>query len=328
VEAGLRGAEGTAKSFKTLATQITRGALKRIQETAGRIRRLEIQGATSIAVSAARALSQDLLDARTPGEAARLLDEGVAALVAARDTEPMLRNGLRYLQSHVPRDWSDREGFRGAVERASGEILGLFEESKRRIVEIGARRVRDGDTILTHCHSSVVTETLVEAHRQGRRFRVIQTETRPKYQGRITARELAEAGIDTTMIVDSAARHFMKEVDFVVVGSDAITSEGNVINKIGTSQVALAADEARIPFYVVSSLLKFDAVTIHGMYEAIEERDTGEIWGDPPAGLKIRNPAFDVTRRDYIHGVITEEGIISPHSILDAVHRHYPWILG
>jgi ribose 1,5-bisphosphate isomerase len=136
-----------------------------------------------------------------------------------------------------------------------------------------------------------------------------------------------EAGIDTTMIVDSAARHYMKEIDFVVVGGDAITSEGNVINKIGTSQVALAAGEARVPFYVVSTLLKFDPVTIHGEYEAIEERETAEIWDAPPENLKIRNPAFDVTRRDYIHGIITEEGIISPHSILEAVHRHYPWIL-
>ena len=302
--------------------------MKSIKETAGKIKRLEIQGATNVAVSAAKALAQDLLDAETPAEAARALDEGVRKLVAARDTEPMLRNGLKYIQSHVPRDWTDRDEFREAVERASAEIQGFFKESKTRIVEIGARRVRDGDTILTHCHSSAVTETLVEAHRQGRRFRVIQTETRPKYQGRITARELVEAGIDTTMIVDSAARHFMKEIDFVVVGGDAITSEGNVINKIGTSQVALAASEARIPFYVVSTLLKFDPVTIGGRYEAIEERDTGEIWDAPPKGLKIRNPAFDVTRRDYIHGVITEEGIISPHSILDAVHRHYPWILG
>jgi len=301
--------------------------LKSIKETAGKIKRLEIQGATNVAVSAAKALAQDLLDAETPAEAARALDEGVRKLVAARDTEPMLRNGLKYIQSHVPRDWTDRDEFREAVERASAEIQGFFKESKTRIVEIGARRVRDGDTILTHCHSSAVTETLVEAHRQGRRFRVIQTETRPKYQGRITARELVEAGIDTTMIVDSAARHFMKEIDFVVVGGDAITSEGNVINKIGTSQVALAASEARIPFYVVSTLLKFDPVTIGGRYEAIEERDTGEIWDAPPKGLKIRNPAFDVTRRDYIHGVITEEGVISPHSILEAVHRHYPWIL-
>jgi ribose 1,5-bisphosphate isomerase len=302
--------------------------LESIKETAGKIRRLEIQGATNIAVSAAKALVRDLLDAENPAEAARVLDEGALTLVAARDTEPMLRNGLKYIQSHVPPEWTDREEFREAVERASAEVQGFFKESKTRIVEIGARRVRDGDTILTHCHSSAVTGTLVEAHRQGKRFRVIQTETRPKYQGRITARELVEAGIDTTMIVDSAARHFMKEIDFVVVGSDAITSEGNVINKIGTSQVALAASEARIPFYVVSTLLKFDPVTIGGRYEAIEERDTEEIWDAPPAGLKIRNPAFDVTRRDYIHGVITEEGIISPHSILEAVHRHYPWILG
>ena len=74
-------------------------------------------------------------------------------------------------------------------------------------------------------------------------------------------------------------------------------------------------------------MLKFDPVTIYGDYEKIEERHTDEIWNNPPAGLKILNPAFDVTRRDYIHGLITEEGIISPHSILEAIHRHYPWML-
>ena len=100
------------------------------------------------------------------------------------------------------------------------------------------------------------------------------------------------------MIVDSAVRSFIKSADLVLVGSDAMTSEGNVINKIGTSQIALAANEARIPFYVVTELLKFDPQTIHGDYEAIEERDASEIWEDAPDGLKIRNPAFDVTRRD------------------------------
>ncbi len=203
----------------------------------------------------------------------------------------------------------------------------MFNEGKNQMIEVGARRIEDGDTVLTHCHSSGVTGTLLRAKEQGKDFKVIQTETRPKYQGRITAHELVEAGIDTTMIVDSAARHYMKEIDFVLVGSDAITSEGNVINKIGTSQVALAANEARVPFYVVSTLLKFDPVTIHGSYEAIEERHTDEIWDNPPDGLRILNPAFDVTRRDYVHGLITEEGIISPHSILEAIHRHYPWML-
>jgi ribose 1,5-bisphosphate isomerase len=106
-----------------------------------------------------------------------------------------------------------------------------------------------------------------------------------------------------------------------------MTSEGNVINKIGTSQIALAANEARIPFYVVTELLKFDPQTIHGDYEVIEERDATEIWEDAPDGLEIRNPAFDVTRRDYIHGIICEEGIISPHSIVEAVRKRYPWVL-
>ncbi len=137
---------------------------------------------------------------------------------------------------------------------------------------------------------------------------------------------MLDAGIKTTLIVDSAVRFVMNEVDLVVVGADAITSEGNVVNKIGTSMIALAASEARTPFYVVSELLKFDPITIYGDYEKIEERDSREIWKEPPKGLIIRNPAFDVTRRNFIHGIICEEGIISPHSITEVVRRRYPWI--
>jgi ribose 1,5-bisphosphate isomerase len=155
---------------------------------------------------------------------------------------------------------------------------------------------------------------------------VICTETRPLFQGRTTAKEMLGLGIETTMIVDSAARYFMNQVDLVIVGSDAITSEGNVINKIGTSMIALAAHEARTPFYVVSELLKFDPATVYGDYEKIEERTQAEIWKDAPAKLIVRNPAFDVTRRDYIHGIICEEGIVCPHSIMEVVRRKYPWV--
>ncbi len=301
--------------------------MDQIEETARAIKKLEIQGATSIAVKAVEALRDDLLASDSQATAQHVLEEGVKTLIGTRETEPMMRNGLRYLQKNLSGKWKSFASFSEEVEKASGEVLEFYYKARKNIVEIGSKRVRDGDTVLTHCHSSAVTESLIRAHESGKRFRVIQTETRPKYQGRITARELVEAGIETTMIVDSAARHFMKEIDFVLVGSDAVTSEGNVINKIGTSQVALAANEARIPFYVLCTLLKFDPVTIHGEFEAIEERGVDEIWEEPPEGLKMRNPAFDVTRRDYIHGIITEEGIISPHSILEAVHRHYPWIL-
>ncbi|MCW4050697.1 MAG: S-methyl-5-thioribose-1-phosphate isomerase [Candidatus Bathyarchaeota archaeon] len=301
--------------------------MKWINKTSEKIKRLEIQGATNVAHSAVKALTKELLEAKTEHHASTALNEGVKILVDSRETEPMMRNGLKYMQRHIADTWTTREEFRDQVSKVSREILNHFKYARKRIVEIGSRRIDSGDTILTHCHSSAVTATLIRAKENGVDFKVIQLETRPKYQGRITARELVKAGIDTTMIVDSAARHYIKEIDFVVVGSDAITSEGNVINKIGTSQVALAANEARIPFYVVSTLLKFDPETIHGEYEKIEERSTAEVWADPPEGLKIRNPAFDVTRRNYIHGIITETGIISPHSVLEAIHREYPWIL-
>ncbi|TRO56922.1 S-methyl-5-thioribose-1-phosphate isomerase [Candidatus Bathyarchaeota archaeon] len=301
-----------------------------VKDTAAQIKALKIQGATSIAVQSVKALGNDIrnLEWSHPKEVLELLNTSIATLVESRSTEPMMRNGLRYIKSKIhTTQWSTQAILRSLVQDAESEILMMFNEAKNIMIDVGARRIEDGDTILTHCHSSGVTSTLVRAHEQGKEFRVLQTETRPKFQGRLTAYELVEAGIDTIMIVDSAARHYMKEIDFVLVGADAITSEGNVINKIGTSQVALAAWEARVPFYVVSTLLKFDPVTIHGTYEAIEERDIDEIWEDPPTGLRILNPAFDVTRRDYIHGLISEEGIISPHSILEAIHRHYPWML-
>jgi ribose 1,5-bisphosphate isomerase len=301
-----------------------------VQETASKIKSLEIQGATNVAVQAVKALGEELRkhEWSTSAEVYKLIDSSMILLIESRATEPMMRNGLKYIDRMVhDTKWSNETGFRKLVQDAENHILEVFTDAKNKMIEVGAKRIEEGDTVLTHCHSSGVTGTIIKARQQGKDFTVIQTETRPRYQGRITAQELVEAGVDTTMIVDSAARHYMKEIDFVLVGSDAITSEGNVINKIGTSQVASAAWESRVPFYVVSTLLKFDPVTIHGAYEEIEERHVDEIWSDPPEGLKIRNPAFDVTRRDYVHGLITEEGIISPHSILEAIHRHYPWML-
>jgi ribose 1,5-bisphosphate isomerase len=304
--------------------------LKTVPDVANRIKSLEIQGATNIAISAVKALSQELSDFEGSKEDAyQVLTEATRMLVESRSTEPMMRNGLKYIRTKLTAEApSSRDGFKEVASKIEEQILEMYQGGRQRIMEIGAKRIKDGDIILTHCHSSAVTGTLMLAHEMGKEFKVINTETRPKYQGRITSREMIEAGIDNTMIVDSAARHYMKEVDFVIVGCDALTSEGNIINKIGTSQVALAAYEARIPFYVLGTLLKFEPITIRGHYEAIEERNTDEIWADPPEGLKIRNPAFDVTRRDYVSGLISEEGIISPHSILEAIHRHYPWILG
>lgn len=304
-------------------------SLEIIKETEGRIKRLEIQGATNVAINAIKALTEALLHVKAPTQTRvnSLLDEASKILVESRETEPMMRNGLKYMETIIKeKEWTNTIELNKITREASNHILDIFKKAQSRIQEVGSRRIHEGCVILTHCHSSSVSGIMMEAKRLGKDFKVIQTETRPKYQGRITAKELIEAGIDTTMIVDSAARNFMKQVDFVLVGSDAITSEGNVINKIGTSQIALAAWEARIPFYIVSTLLKFNPATIYGEYETIEERSPDEIWINPPKGLEIRNPAFDITRRDHIHGLISEAGIISPHSIIETAQRFYPWI--
>jgi ribose 1,5-bisphosphate isomerase len=238
-----------------------------------------------------------------------------------------MRNAVRWIITQVE-DSDERKVIELShlVSVRSEDFQKSLATSKERIAEIGAKRIRDGSTIFTHCHSSTATHMLWKAKNDGANFEVICTETRPAFQGRITAKEMVDLGVKTTFIVDSAARTFMNDADMVIVGADAITSEGNVVNKIGTAAIALLAREARKPFYVVSELLKFDPATLYGEYEKIEERSRDEIWKEAPLELIVRNPAFDVTPRDLIHGIICEEGIVSPQSVAEVMHRVYPWV--
>jgi ribose 1,5-bisphosphate isomerase len=300
-----------------------------VLDAADRIRRLEVQGARNVAIAAITAIEAAAKESKARWKKAFLneLSDAKEVLFASRETEPLMRNAIRHIIHAVEK--GDEESVRELVDlvsQVSSQFLESLERSKEKIAAVGSKRVSNNSKVLTHCHSSTVTNMLRRAKLEGKSFEVFCTESRPVFQGRITAKEMLDAEIETTLIVDSAVRYFMNEVDLVVVGADAITSEGNVINKIGTSMVALAAKEARTPFYVISELLKFDPATIHGDYERIEERSSSEVWADPPSGLTIRNPAFDVTRREFIHGIICEEGIISPHSISELISRKYPWI--
>jgi len=295
-----------------------------------RIKRLEVQGARNVAVAVIQAIETLAKEtkAKNKKEFMKELSEAKEILFSSRETEPFMRNAVRWIISQVEKSVHEKvEELAEIVSFTSQEFLKNLEDSKRKIAEIGGKRIRNNSVILTHCHSSTVTYLLRRAKLEGRSFEVICTESRPVFQGRITTKEMLELGVNTTLIVDSAARFFMNHVDLVIVGADAITSEGNVVNKIGTSMIALIAQEARTPFYVVSELLKFDPITMYGDYEKIEERSPNEIWENPPKNLIIKNPAFDITRRDFIHGIICEEGIISPHSIIQVMHRKYPWVL-
>jgi ribose 1,5-bisphosphate isomerase len=300
-----------------------------VEVTAEKIRRIEVQGARNVAIAAIQALQ--ILAKQTKAETKpQLLSElknAQALFSSARETEPLMRNAMRYIINQTQKAPTLKvEALRQAVIENAERFLKDLNTSRERAAEIGAKRISDGSVVLTHCHSSTVTRMLAKAKADGVDFRVICTETRPAYQGRITAKELVNLGINTTFIVDSAARTFMGEVDIVVVGADAITSEGNVVNKIGTGGISVLAHEARKPFYVVSELLKFDPETLGGQCEKIEQRNPAEVWAEAPPKLIVKNPAFDVTPSRYIHGLVCEEGIIAPQSIIQVMREKYPWV--
>jgi methylthioribose-1-phosphate isomerase len=189
----------------------------------------------------------------------------------------------------------------------------------------GAALIPDGATVLTHCNAGAlatggygtalgVIRAAVEA---GKKIEVFADETRPYLQGaRLTAWELVEDGIDTTLITDNMAGHFMKlgRISCVVVGADRIAANGDVANKIGTYSVAVLAKENGIPFYVAAPISTLDLTLAHGGLIHIENRAAAEVTefrGHPvaPVGVKVENPAFDVTPAKYVTAIITERGL-------------------
>jgi ribose 1,5-bisphosphate isomerase len=300
-----------------------------IRVTAEKIKKLQVQGARNVAIAAVKAIQTQAQQTKTKNKTQFLaeLKEEQTIFAASRETEPLMRNAIRWLITQTKAANTEKVAeLSKLVISAADQFLKDLADSKEQIAEIGAKRIRDGSVVFTHCHSSTVTRLLAKAKADGKNFEVICTETRPAFQGRITAKELVDLGIETTFIVDSSARTFMASVDVVIVGADAITSEGNVVNKIGSSSIAVLAHEARVPFYVVSELLKFDPETLQGECEKIEQRDPAEVWNEAPPKLLVRNPAFDVTPNRYIHGLICEEGIIAPQAIVEVMRRRYPWV--
>ena len=237
-------------------------------------------------------------------------------ILGSRPTAVSLWNGVHATIKGV--DACDTvEGMRELIVSNAERFNKASLDAVKTIGEIGAKRIQDGDVILTHCNSSAALSVIKTAFRQGKKFRVYATESRPWRQGILTVNELAKEGIDITLIIDSAVRSVMKSVTKVFVGADTITSHGTLVNKIGTSQLALAANEARVQFYVCSETYKFSPMTLFGDMVTIEERDHDEVAKreilDP--AVKIFNPVFDSTPAKYIDGIITEVGLISPGSV-------------
>jgi len=308
-----------------------------VTEVAQCIKTMKIRGAGRIARAAVKVLktTAEASEAKTIDDLVTELNLAAETLLRTRPTAVSLPNGIRYVMWRVLKaknTASSVEDLKAYTINLANRFIESSETAVKKIGEIGARRIKDGDTILTHCQSSAVEAIIKKAWKQGKEIQVYCTETRPRFQGRITARTLSRVGIPVTMIIDSAARYFMNEVDKVIVGSDAIAANGAVVNKIGTSLIALAARETRALFYVAAETYKFSPETILGGLIVIEERNPSEVIS--PGRLKamknvsIRNPSFDMTPAEYIDLIITEKGIIPPQGAVSILQEEYGWFIG
>jgi len=302
--------------------------IDQVMETAEKIRSMEIRGAGRIAIAAATALRDFALalDAGDIGEFDSEIRRAAGILLNTRPTAVSLSNAIRMVTRYEP---SDVEAARQAVIANADSFIDSSQKAVERIGKIGSRRIRDGDTVLTHCNSLAALSVISTAHRSGKRIRVIATESRPRYQGITTIGMLEELGIPTELIVDSAVRSVMNDVDLVVVGADVITASGSLVNKIGTAQIALSAHEARTSFMVAAETYKFSPRTILGEMVTIEEREAEEVLPDISRyrHVRVRNPAFDVTPHSYIDVICTEVGAIPPEMSYLIIKERLGWEL-
>jgi translation initiation factor 2B subunit (eIF-2B alpha/beta/delta family) len=249
-----------------------------------RIKEIKIQGASNVARAALKAYSL------FPSKKSKKI------LLKLRPTEPMLSHVLEL-----------------ADKKSKSEILSHFSEAQNKINRLVFSLIKDNYVIFTHCHSTNVIKALIYAKKQGRVFKVYNTETRPLFQGRKTSKELSEAGIDVTEVVDSAAAIVINSSNLVFLGADALLKD-SVINKVGSGMFAEIAKDRHIPVYIIADSWKYSHKKVK-----LEQRTFREVWGTKK--VHIKNPAFEPIALEDISRIISELGNLSYKDFLKKVKR-------
>jgi len=256
---------------------------KQFNKICKNIKSIKIQGARNVAKAGLKAYSL-FPSVKTKKKILKL-----------RATEPMLFHVLNEIDKCDVKCALNH--FDDAQEKINKNILKLFRKKK--------------EVVFTHCHSTNVTGALINAKKKKKNFEVYNTETRPLFQGRKTARELKKNKIKVTMFVDSALgialskEQGTKKVTKVFLGADALLKNG-VINKVGSEVVARIARAEKIPVYIVADSWKFSKENV-----PIEQRKLNEVWDKAPKDIKIKNPAFEFVDKKYITGIVSELGVES-----------------
>jgi methylthioribose-1-phosphate isomerase len=299
------------------------------QEVAGAIKDMVVRGAPAIGVAAAMgvALGARQIEAQTPAAFEQEFLIICATLASTRPTAVNLFWAIERMKSLFYRllPSGDLEALKTSLEQEACRMHQEDIELNRKMGRHGAELIPEGTAVLTHCNAGALATAgygtalgvIRAAVEQGKKVEVFADETRPFLQGaRLTAWELQKDGIPVTLITDSMAGHFMKSgrIGCVIVGADRIAANGDVANKIGTYSVAVLAKENGIPFYVAAPISTLDLSLGSGEQIPIEERSAREVTeisgiSIAPAGIRVANPAFDVTPNRYVNAIITERGI-------------------
>jgi methylthioribose-1-phosphate isomerase len=316
-----------------------------VEEIWHAIRRLSVRGAPAIGVAAAYAVVVGVRNGRDVNEICDYLATSRPTAVNLFWALNRMRQAAHHaLQSHNCRDirsaaepspnpsLSGRGNALG--ERLLAEARAIHEEDRQQCAAIGRHgadllaELPTGVGILTHCNAGALATggegtalaVIFELGRRGRQPHVWVDETRPLLQGaRLTAWELQQRGINTTLIGDSVAAQVMREgrVQAVITGADRIAANGDTANKIGTFSVSTLARVFDIPFYVAAPVTTFDLSLTSGREIPIEQRDATEITHSfglqtAPGNIAVYNPAFDVTPAELITAIVTDRGVIKP----------------
>lgn len=266
------------------------------QEILHQIREVRIQGARNIAEAGIFAFLKN------PSKAS------AKQIIATRPTEPLLQNSLSLILKSKDQN------------KTAKRILSYLRESEKEIAQEGQELIKNGMNIFTHCHSSTVIDILKKAKKHGKEFVVYNTETGPLLQGRKTAEELADAGIKVIHLPDTAMEQGLKQCDIFLFGADAYLPKG-VVNKTGTSTLCRLAKIFNIPTYSCGISMKY-AKKIE-----IEYRSGKEVWNERNKLIQVVNPAFDLTEKDLVTGVVSELGIHSYPFFIKKAKTHFKHFL-
>lgn len=289
------------------------------------IRDMVVRGAPAIGVAAAygAALAVRELEALPEPARTEAVSEALARLAAARPTAVNLVWALARLRPLIDRGAGFEE-----VAVAAEALHDEDVQTNRTLARLGASQLGPASRVLTHCNTGPLATggvgtalgVIINAWRAGKLSEVRFTETRPWLQGaRLTAWELADAGVPATLMTESAAGGLAAAggIDWLIVGADRVAANGDVVNKVGTAPLAALTRQGGGRVMVVAPFSTVDLELARGGEVVIEERAGDEVWGAtrspaPPAGIAIANPAFDITPAQWVDVLVTERGLAAP----------------